>query len=259
MPAAGDIAILFQTIVGAWPFEFIDRRPIGPRRLRKARRKLATKGVCARRSFFPIGRRQTRYTRGQRRRLFPTHIFRVVISFGRTQRVCAIEITAAPGAVNSLGQTLVKLTAPGVPDIYQGTEYWDQSLVDLDNRTAVDFAVRKSTLGSRDVTNWCDGKNQNKHTCSAYSCSAKEISTSLCRRKLYSISCFGALQNQLIGFARSLPDIAVIVLICRFNARFASGSGSLSIPAAACKYTSINVPQDFCVKHTATQYHRTAT
>jgi (1->4)-alpha-D-glucan 1-alpha-D-glucosylmutase len=51
-----------------------------------------------------------------------------------------------PGRINSLAQTLIKLTAPGVPDIYQGTELWDLSLVDPDNRRAVDFALRRRLL-----------------------------------------------------------------------------------------------------------------
>jgi (1->4)-alpha-D-glucan 1-alpha-D-glucosylmutase len=52
----------------------------------------------------------------------------------------------AAGRINSLAQTLVKLTAPGVPDIYQGTELWDLSLVDPDNRRAVDFEQRRGLL-----------------------------------------------------------------------------------------------------------------
>lgn len=51
-----------------------------------------------------------------------------------------------PGRVNSLAQTLVKLTAPGVPDLYQGTELWDASLVDPDNRRPVDYAARQHLL-----------------------------------------------------------------------------------------------------------------
>ncbi len=47
------------------------------------------------------------------------------------------------GAVNSLAQTLLKLTSPGVPDVYRGTELWDFSLVDPDNRRPVDFALRQ--------------------------------------------------------------------------------------------------------------------
>ncbi|MDG4560770.1 MAG: malto-oligosyltrehalose synthase [Candidatus Competibacter sp.] len=46
------------------------------------------------------------------------------------------------GILNSLGQTLLKLTAPGLPDFYQGTELWDLSLVDPDNRRPVDFERR---------------------------------------------------------------------------------------------------------------------
>jgi (1->4)-alpha-D-glucan 1-alpha-D-glucosylmutase len=50
------------------------------------------------------------------------------------------------GIFNSLSQTLLKLTSPGVPDIYQGTELWDFSLVDPDNRRSVDFSFRKKIL-----------------------------------------------------------------------------------------------------------------
>jgi len=50
------------------------------------------------------------------------------------------------GQFNSLSQTLLKLTSPGVPDIYQGTELWDFSLVDPDNRRAVDFDLRRRLL-----------------------------------------------------------------------------------------------------------------
>ena len=50
----------------------------------------------------------------------------------------------AHGAVNSLAQTLLKIVAPGIPDFYQGTELWDLSLVDPDNRRPVDFARRQS-------------------------------------------------------------------------------------------------------------------
>ena len=51
-----------------------------------------------------------------------------------------------PGRVNSLTQALIKLTAPGVPDTYQGTELWDLSLVDPDNRREVDYTIRRKFL-----------------------------------------------------------------------------------------------------------------
>ncbi|MEU4157194.1 malto-oligosyltrehalose synthase [Actinoplanes sp. NPDC026670] len=57
---------------------------------------------------------------------------------------------APPGWSNSLGQKLAQLTMPGVPDVYQGTELWDHSLVDPDNRRPVDFAARRELLGRID-------------------------------------------------------------------------------------------------------------
>ena len=57
-----------------------------------------------------------------------------------------VESIAAAGAVNGLSQTLLKLTTPGIPDIYQGSEFWDFSLVDPDNRRPVDYLVRELQL-----------------------------------------------------------------------------------------------------------------
>jgi (1->4)-alpha-D-glucan 1-alpha-D-glucosylmutase len=58
---------------------------------------------------------------------------------------------AAAGAVHSLSQTLLKIAAPGVPDFYQGTELWDFSLVDPDNRRPVDFRRRRAALAELDA------------------------------------------------------------------------------------------------------------
>ncbi len=62
-----------------------------------------------------------------------------------------LEILTVPGRINSLSQTLLKLTLPGVPDIYQGCEIWNFSLVDPDNRREVDYkrliALQKEAMG----------------------------------------------------------------------------------------------------------------
>jgi (1->4)-alpha-D-glucan 1-alpha-D-glucosylmutase len=57
---------------------------------------------------------------------------------------------AATGLTNSLAQAVLKATSPGVPDTYQGTELWDLSLVDPDNRRPVDFASRAAALRALD-------------------------------------------------------------------------------------------------------------
>src|SRR4030095_11905589 len=69
------------------------------------------------------------------------------------------------GAINSLTQTLLKLTSPGVPDIYQGNEVWDYSLVDPDNRRPVDYKRRREMLQTLPAAtpdellrNWPDGR-----------------------------------------------------------------------------------------------------
>jgi (1->4)-alpha-D-glucan 1-alpha-D-glucosylmutase len=67
------------------------------------------------------------------------------------------------GALNSLSQTLLKLTAPGVPDIYQGSELWDFSLVDPDNRRPVDFEMRRRLL--REIQE--EGRGQRAEGCDA--------------------------------------------------------------------------------------------
>jgi len=62
-----------------------------------------------------------------------------------------VERIAAPGRSNSLAQKLLQLTMPGVPDVYQGTELWDHSLVDPDNRRPVDYALRRELLARLDA------------------------------------------------------------------------------------------------------------
>ena len=77
------------------------------------------------------------------------------------------ERLAELGAINALSQTVLRLTVPGVPDIYQGTELWDLSLVDPDNRRPVDYDLREKLLDELQANpptpedlleNWRDGR-----------------------------------------------------------------------------------------------------
>jgi (1->4)-alpha-D-glucan 1-alpha-D-glucosylmutase len=63
------------------------------------------------------------------------------------------ERTTLLGAINGLSQLALKVLLPGVPDFYQGTEFWDLSLVDPDNRRPIDFALRSKEL-ERGPPNW---------------------------------------------------------------------------------------------------------
>ena len=87
---------------------------------------------------------------------------RVSIDF-LEQLASFVKRAALIGTLNSLSQLTLKATVPGVPDFYQGTELWDFSLVDPDNRRPVDFASRTGALGGIDVkgvrfaSHWEDG------------------------------------------------------------------------------------------------------
>jgi (1->4)-alpha-D-glucan 1-alpha-D-glucosylmutase len=96
---------------------------------------------------------------------------RRALDVSRTNRFlesfAAFEARLAPLAMrNSLVQTVLKLTAPGIPDIYQGAELWDFSLVDPDNRRPVDFPLRRRLLNrladcddlGELIENWHDGR-----------------------------------------------------------------------------------------------------
>ncbi|MEO6088858.1 MAG: malto-oligosyltrehalose synthase [Umezawaea sp.] len=122
--------LAWQTIVGAWP--------IGPDRLRdyldKAAKesKLRTTWVDHDEEFEAAVA------------AWPEQVLGDPVTRGEIEAFVG-RISAA-GWSNALGQKLVQLTSPGVPDVYQGTELWDLSLVDPDNRRPVDYAVRRELL-----------------------------------------------------------------------------------------------------------------
>ena len=68
----------------------------------------------------------------------------------RTELTAFVARIDPHGASNSLSAKLIQLTMPGVPDVYQGTEFWDRSLADPDNRRTVDFDRRRSALAELD-------------------------------------------------------------------------------------------------------------
>ncbi len=76
---------------------------------------------------------------------------------------CLAAPLVAPGHINSLAQTLLRNTSPGIPDLYQGTEIWDESLVDPDNRRPVDYSrlqsLRREQVGARPAAqDWLSGR-----------------------------------------------------------------------------------------------------
>src|SRR5208282_1118057 len=128
------------------------------------------------------------------------------------------------GRVNSLTQTLLKYTLPGVPDFYQGTELWDLSLVDPDNRRPVDFAERAkmlSALQSPDweslTRNWQNG--QVKLALTAHLLKLRNEFADLFRDGDYQpLEVKGPHADHVIAFARHRGSQAVIIAVARLFA-----------------------------------------
>ena len=126
--------LLYQTLVGAWP--------IGVGRAKAYMEKAAREAKV----YTSWRRRDSSYEEALR-----SFVEGVLGDEGfRSDLEGFVSPLIAPGRVNGLAQTLAKLMAPGVPDLYQGTELWDLSLVDPDNRWPVDFAARRRLLAELD-------------------------------------------------------------------------------------------------------------
>lgn len=122
--------LAWQTLVGAWP---IEERRLRDYLLKAAKEaKLRTSWVVPDPGFEAEA---------------ASWPGRVLGDPGLVARVAAfVDQVRAPGWSNALGQKLVQLLSPGVPDVYQGSELWDLSLVDPDNRRPVDYAERRRLL-----------------------------------------------------------------------------------------------------------------
>ncbi len=161
-PDAADEVMLYQTLIGAWPLGLApdDREGMGAFRDRVAGWQQKALREAKRHSGWAVPDEAYEQAAG----LF----LEGVLDPDRPARVVFelhdfVQRIAVPGALNGLSQMLLRMTSPGVPDLYQGTEYWDFSLVDPDNRRAVDFFARSEAL-ARDaapgdlLAHWQDGQ-----------------------------------------------------------------------------------------------------
>lgn len=140
LPDRNDEYFLYQTLVGAFPLsehelpQFLERmKEYAVKAVREA--KVHTAWIR------PDSEYEDAYLSFVEKILTPSHTNSFLPSFLPFQRKVAHY-----GMYNALSQALVKITAPGVPDFYQGTELWDLHLVDPDNRRPVDFEKRRAYL-----------------------------------------------------------------------------------------------------------------
>lgn len=154
---------------------------------------------------------------------------------------------AAAGARNALAQTTLRLTVPGVPDLYQGTEGWDLSLVDPDNRRPVDYAQRQQWLTLRRdwhalLRSWRDGAVKARLT--AVLLQLRAAHPALFAQGDYQpLNVATGTQAQVIAFRRQHRGQSLIVAVTRLGAgEQASGELPLLVPPAEWGNAALALP-----------------
>jgi (1->4)-alpha-D-glucan 1-alpha-D-glucosylmutase len=147
IPGTNEEYLIYQTLIGAWPMEAIDADPTDDAReaLRARINAYMTKALREAKLHTSWINVNAPYERGV------AQFIDLLLQRSSGGPFIAelrrfVAAIAVPGICNSLAQVVLKVTAPGVPDLYQGNELWDLSLVDPDNRRPVDFAARRALL-----------------------------------------------------------------------------------------------------------------
>ncbi|WP_285415439.1 malto-oligosyltrehalose synthase [Pseudomonas sp. efr-133-TYG-5] len=216
MPSAGDELILFQALLGSWPLQLHDDDQQGfsdyaqricqwqQKALREA--KLQSSWSAPNEAYEKAAQTFT-----ERLLLAPEgEVLRGKLSE-------TVNSIAAAGAVNSLAQTLLRMTVPGIADLYQGNEFWDFSLVDPDNRRPVDYPARERALQSpapvaQLLAHWRDGRI--KQALIAQVLSLRGAHAELFRRGSYqALEVLGSQAHNVLAFAREHDGQRLIVVV----------------------------------------------
>ncbi|WP_460410666.1 MULTISPECIES: malto-oligosyltrehalose synthase [unclassified Pseudomonas] len=216
MPSSGDELILYQALLGSWPLQLRDDDQAGfadyakriwqwqQKALREA--KLQSSWSAPSESYENAAQAFTeKLLTGEEGELLRTALSKTVNSI------------AAAGALNGLAQTLLRMTVPGVPDLYQGNEFWDFSLVDPDNRRPVDYAAREHALQEplppvELLANWRDGRI--KQALIAQVLNLRVEYAELFRRGSYqALEVLGSQAHNVLAFAREHAGKQAIVIV----------------------------------------------
>ncbi len=247
VPDRREELLIYQTLLGIWPLDERELRGLS-KRLRAYVVKAAREAKVNTSWRDPDPRYERALERFVVTLLAPSNE-RFRRDFLRFQRVVAYH-----GALNSLAQLVVKLAAPGVPDLYQGSEQWHLALVDPDNRRPIDFDVRRralerirnhdgdpATLAAEAFDSWADG-------------GVKLLVThlGLAHRRAHAalyldgshlpLDASGAQRNHVVAFARRRRNAWSIAVVPRLTVGLA---GTLNAPVAddVWKDTRVRLPE----------------
>jgi (1->4)-alpha-D-glucan 1-alpha-D-glucosylmutase len=253
-PDRNDEYLLYQTLIGAWPLA-----PMGPEenagfalRIQEFLLKAGREAKIRTSWINPDEPYESAVRSFVARILDPATGRRFLQEFAVFQRPIA-----QLGMVNGLAQVLLKITAPGVPDFYQGTEVWDLSLVDPDNRRPVDFARRirlleelQTRIATGDLTglarelttHWPDGRVKLYTILRALA--ARRAAPDLFRDGAYvPLQTEGPCAESVCAFVRQLPDRSAITVVPRLSARITEGGSVLPLGPGVWKDTAIRLPE----------------
>ncbi len=240
-PSPGDAIMLLQMIVGAWPTTLAATDRAG-------RRAHAERLAAWQEKALREAKLRTSWTAPNEKYEAAAHGFLMALldDDGFTaEAVAFIDRIAPAGAVNGLAQAVLKLTVPGVPDFYQGTEFWDQSLVDPDNRRPVDFAARMASLEEDEgpsvlARSWRDGRV--KQAVIARVLALRQRQAALFAQGEYvPLPAEGQEAARVIAFVRWHEDGAMLVAVTHLPAGLGVRE-DLSIPRQAWAGTRLILP-----------------
>jgi (1->4)-alpha-D-glucan 1-alpha-D-glucosylmutase len=169
-----------------------------------------------------------------------------------------VERVKGPGLMSSLAQLAIKVTAPGVPDFFQGTELWDFSMTDPDNRRPVDFATRSAILVElarreasdregllRELRDDLDDGRLKLFMTRALLAARRERAELFATGTYRPLEVEGPRRGHVVAFARTLNDRASLTVTGRFFASLGDADpGHRPWEAAAWRETSIDIPPE---------------
>ncbi|RPE74798.1 malto-oligosyltrehalose synthase [Vulcaniibacterium tengchongense] len=234
-PAPGDALLLWQTLVAAWPPE-LQPDDAGGLRAYAARvadwQRKALREAKLRSAWTDP---DEAYEAAARALLERTLLAAEGAALRAALHAAATAIGPA-GALNGLAQTVLRLTVPGTPDLYQGCEGWDLSLVDPDNRRAVDYARREAWLRDgeawpRLLARWRDGAVKARTVAQVLQL-RRQAPELFARGDYRPQACAGPFAAHAVAFLRRHRDAALFVAVPRCVAPWLEGA-ALPLPDAA--------------------------
>ncbi|MNK92991.1 Maltooligosyl trehalose synthase [compost metagenome] len=245
LPSAADELILYQAILGSWPLDL--RSDDLPALKVYAERLWQWQQKALREAKLQSSWSAPNDTYEQATQAFVHGL--LLTPEGELLRSAlgkAAQALAVPGALNGLAQTLLRMTVPGVPDLYQGNDFWDFSLVDPDNRRPVDYASREQALQHAVdlpnlLANWRDGRI--KQTLIAQALNLRAEHAELFRRGTYQpLEVLGSEAGRVLGFVREREGKRVIVIVPIRCAELLKNSAAPHVNAPLWGDTRVKLP-----------------